>query len=128
MYDIALISKDVKVQPNGLIKVSIELSDEQIEKYKEFEMFIITDGKNQVELETTLESNILKFETKQLSLFGIVGVEKLDVQPTVRPTTESDAVDTADNSNLSLLAFTTFGALLAAIIAIIIIKKNKIKA
>ena len=125
MYNISLMDNKENIQPNGFVKVKLTLTHEQIEKYENFKIIHVTDDNVQSEIKCTLIGNEIEFETDYLSLFAIVGVDKMETVPTIEPTELPEVVETTDNSNLFMWLIVGLGSLIVAIFIVITMKKSK---
>ncbi|MEG1719971.1 MAG: hypothetical protein RR306_06560, partial [Clostridia bacterium] len=112
LYDISLLLDGVKIEPNGKVKVTLTITDEQLKAFKNFKIvFIDENGKSKV-LESQLNGNKISFETDGFSHYGIIA----DPIKTALP-------PTADTQNPALWLILLLS--LTALVLLITIKSRK---
>jgi hypothetical protein len=70
-FDLKLLSNTQEIQPNGRIKVSVQLDDKQL-KAKNIKLFYLDETNGQMEIESQIIGNELVFYTEHLSQYIIV--------------------------------------------------------
>ena len=75
-FDISLLLDGKKVQPNGMVKVKIPMS-ENSDRYEQLTVVYIEDDGSVTKLVTTVtDDGMFEFETGHFSLYAIVGVSR----------------------------------------------------
>lgn len=76
LYDITLVLDKKEIQPDGKVKVTVEIPQDIRDKFKEFEAVYI-DQYGKVELlESEVSYNKISFNTNHFSKYGIIGTAK----------------------------------------------------
>lgn len=104
LYEINLLLKGAIIQPNGMVKVTLTLTDNQMKNFKDFNIVYIDAEGNASVLKSTVAGNKISFETDHFSSYGIIGTPISSGSESSKPTgSESSkpkgSVNTGDNSN-----------------------------
>ncbi|NLZ45808.1 MAG: hypothetical protein GX896_03860, partial [Clostridiales bacterium] len=78
LFDISLMLGNKKIQPNGKVKVTLTLTDEQIKKYQDFKIVFIDENGKSTIVESVVNGNKIIFETDHFSCYGIIGTKISD--------------------------------------------------
>ncbi|NLU25098.1 MAG: LPXTG cell wall anchor domain-containing protein [Clostridiales bacterium] len=78
LFDISLMQGDKKVQPNGKVRVTLTLTQQQLKEYKDFKIMYIDASGNAAIIESTVSGNEITFETDHFSGYGIIGTKISD--------------------------------------------------
>lgn len=105
MVDIFLMRGEKTVQPNGMVKITLTLTEEQLANYKDFQIVNVDDNGNAKIFESKLNGNRISFFTDRLCGCGVIATRKI---------AQSSTPPTGGNNNTPLwivLLFITAGVL-----------------
>lgn len=73
LYDIKLLLDGAAIQPNGFIRISLTLTNEQIQNYKNLQIVYLDNEGNITIIPHNRKGDKILFETNHLSYYGVVG-------------------------------------------------------
>ncbi len=76
LYDITLLLDKKAIQPDGTVKVTIEIPQEIRDKYRDFEVVYIDEYGKVTLLDSELSYNKISFKTTHFSKYAIIGTAK----------------------------------------------------
>ena len=109
VYNIDLLKNNVKVQPNGNVKVSIELTEEMLNADGDgYDVLRTEDDNTLTKLSSEVKDSTITFETEHFSIYTIVKTDSTYVaeEPTTEVVTEEVAVNEPDTTPVSAPAET----------------------
>ncbi len=104
LYNIDLLKSNEKVQPNGKVKISIDLTDELLNADGDgYDVLRTEDDNTLIKLSSEVKDNTITFETEHFSIYTIVKTDSTYVveEPATEAVTEEVAVNEPDTTPVS---------------------------
>jgi hypothetical protein len=121
VFDISLMLDGQKVQPSGTIRVSIPIPTELLDGFENHQIVYISEDGTATVIPSTVEGNMIWFETDHFSDYGIIA----DAVSSETDTDKESIPKTGEDSVLFSLEFFVFSAIL--ILFVFLLKRRKIK-
>lgn len=119
LYDIKLLLDGQVIQPNGMVKITLTLTDEQA-NYTNLQIVYVSDDGTATIIPSTINGKEISFTTNHFSYYGIIGTPVNKINPSQNPNP-----NTRDNTPVIPLITLTF---LSAVILSAVTKKRKFRA
>lgn len=87
-YDISLISKNVKVQPSGKVKISLPIPEGY--DTNKILVFRVEENGDKTEYETTVENKYVTFETDHFSNYVLAQESSIEIDTTIQDKPSND--------------------------------------
>ncbi|MEG0661637.1 MAG: hypothetical protein RR472_00005, partial [Anaerovoracaceae bacterium] len=97
LFDISLHLDHAKIQPNGMVRISLTLTEEQLQRFKDFKIVYIDDNNVVTILPSTVDGGKIQFETNHFSCYGIIGSIVAEDSPTPGTTRGKNSSTTPGN-------------------------------
>ncbi|RGU91670.1 hypothetical protein DWW31_13730 [Clostridium sp. AF15-17LB] len=125
LYDVKLMKDGAAIQPGGMVKVSLPLTDE-MKAMTDLQVVYIDDNGNVTIIPSQIMDGKIIFITDHFSLYGVIGKgESAAAGPADLQEPGKDSPQTGDSSNLPLMAALLFVSGSAFIGTVVIGKKKR---